>query len=589
MPPATTTLWSPARIIRSAIWTARIAGGADLVDRVGGHLDRQPGADRSLPRGRLAGAALQHLAHDHVLDLVVAHVRRGRAPRGSRSRRARSPPCRRARRRACRTACGRPRRSRNGTWLQCIPTAGDDGAAQSRYAARNGILSPHLGLVPAPRAGRKPGLSQATAVHRSRPAQRVFFVPLDELTDRHPDRPDHPARGLHPAARRGPSGLPARVGRAGPARAALVRRCGRARGLAGGGGATGRAPVVGYLAYDHVARLEPTVPLPPDGPSHPESRFIVADTLVRFDHAAGLAEVVCGDPDELRVRLDAPRAADPGGPGERRDDAAVPGPPGLRAFRLEGEGAHPRRRRLPDRPLPARRAPDLRERDRALPDAPPRQPVAVPLPARARRPGPDRLIAGDAGQGRGPPRQPEPDRRDDAARAGRRRAPARIGEGQRGARHARRPRPQRPLARVPPRHRPRRALHGAGALLARHAPRLRGRRRAARGRAPLRPPARVLPGRHRLGRAEGPRDAADLRARGLPSRPVRRRRRATCCRTATWTPASRSGRSSSTTGSRTSRPAPGSSPTPTRTPSTRSACSKLAALETAITLAEAER
>ena len=66
------------------------------------------------------------------------------------------------------------------------------------------------------------------------------------------------------------------------------------------------SPVVGYLAYDHVARLEPTVPLPPDGPSHPVSRFIVADTLVRFDHAAGLAEVVCGDPDELRVRLDAP-------------------------------------------------------------------------------------------------------------------------------------------------------------------------------------------------------------------------------------------------------------------------------------------
>jgi len=66
------------------------------------------------------------------------------------------------------------------------------------------------------------------------------------------------------------------------------------------------APVVGFLAYDHVARLEPTVPLPPDGPSHPESRFIVADTLVRFDHAAGLAEVVRGDPDDLRVRLDSP-------------------------------------------------------------------------------------------------------------------------------------------------------------------------------------------------------------------------------------------------------------------------------------------
>ena len=51
------------------------------------------------------------------------------------------------------------------------------------------------------------------------------------------------------------------------------------------------APVVGFLAYDHVARLEPTVVLPAEGPSLPESRFIVADALVRFDHAAGFAEV----------------------------------------------------------------------------------------------------------------------------------------------------------------------------------------------------------------------------------------------------------------------------------------------------------
>jgi anthranilate synthase component 1 len=66
------------------------------------------------------------------------------------------------------------------------------------------------------------------------------------------------------------------------------------------------APVVGYLAYDHVARLEPTVSLPQDGPVHPESRFIVADQLVRFDHVAGIAEVVSGDPDALRAQLDAP-------------------------------------------------------------------------------------------------------------------------------------------------------------------------------------------------------------------------------------------------------------------------------------------
>src|SRR5256714_3378139 len=54
-------------------------------------------------------------------------------------------------------------------------------------------------------------------------------------------------------------------------------------------------PVVGYLGYDHVAALEPTVPLPDDGPDLPESRFVVAETLVRFDHALGVAEVLHGD------------------------------------------------------------------------------------------------------------------------------------------------------------------------------------------------------------------------------------------------------------------------------------------------------
>ena len=63
-------------------------------------------------------------------------------------------------------------------------------------------------------------------------------------------------------------------------------------------------PVVGYLAYDHVATLEPTVPLPADGPDLPESRFVVAETLVRFDHGGGTAEVLAGDPDAVAARLD---------------------------------------------------------------------------------------------------------------------------------------------------------------------------------------------------------------------------------------------------------------------------------------------
>jgi anthranilate synthase component I len=62
--------------------------------------------------------------------------------------------------------------------------------------------------------------------------------------------------------------------------------------------------VVGYVAYDHVAKLEPKVPLP-DGGRLPESRFVVADVLVRFDHALGIAEVLCGDPADV-ARLLAP-------------------------------------------------------------------------------------------------------------------------------------------------------------------------------------------------------------------------------------------------------------------------------------------
>jgi anthranilate synthase component 1 len=60
------------------------------------------------------------------------------------------------------------------------------------------------------------------------------------------------------------------------------------------------------------------VPLPAEGPGFPESRFVVAETLVRFDHVAGVAEVLFGDPDEVAALLDRPapeppRSARPGG------------------------------------------------------------------------------------------------------------------------------------------------------------------------------------------------------------------------------------------------------------------------------------
>jgi anthranilate synthase component I len=74
-------------------------------------------------------------------------------------------------------------------------------------------------------------------------------------------------------------------------------------------------PVVGYLAYDHAAVLEPTVRLPDRGPGLPESRFVIADLLVRFDHVSGMAEVLCGDPAEVEELLEAPLGPIPGANG----------------------------------------------------------------------------------------------------------------------------------------------------------------------------------------------------------------------------------------------------------------------------------
>jgi anthranilate synthase component 1 len=83
-------------------------------------------------------------------------------------------------------------------------------------------------------------------------------------------------------------------------------------------------PVVGYLGYDVVTRLEPTVPLPAEGPGVPESVFVVPELLVRFDHARGIAEVLLGDP----ARLDGPQPELPQAAGRRGE---------LRRFPERGE------------------------------------------------------------------------------------------------------------------------------------------------------------------------------------------------------------------------------------------------------------
>jgi len=76
-------------------------------------------------------------------------------------------------------------------------------------------------------------------------------------------------------------------------------------------------PVVGYLGYDAVATFEPTVPLPSEGPGLPESVFVVPELLVRFDHVAGIAETLVGDPREAATLLGRPQPDVPHGSGRR--------------------------------------------------------------------------------------------------------------------------------------------------------------------------------------------------------------------------------------------------------------------------------
>jgi anthranilate synthase component I len=82
-------------------------------------------------------------------------------------------------------------------------------------------------------------------------------------------------------------------------------------------------PVVGYVSYDHAARLEPTVPLPEDGRGLPESRFVVPETLVRFDHGLGMAEVLCGDPEAVAQLLQEPLPSASPEPGTRPNAGAT--------------------------------------------------------------------------------------------------------------------------------------------------------------------------------------------------------------------------------------------------------------------------
>ncbi len=216
-------------------------------------------------------------------------------------------------------------------------------------------------------------------------------------------------------------------------------------------------PVVGYLAYDHVARLEPTVPLP-DGRPRPSR-----EPVHRLRHARPFRP-------RRRHRRGARRRPGRGrrpsrggdplaarGTWHRRPDHPLSRPGALRGDGAQRQAAHRRGRRLPVRSVSARRAPDLGDTARSLPSAASREPVALPLSARARRRLAHRLVARTARGLRKRDGELLPDRRHDRTDRGRRRAPALLREGQGRARHARRPRAQRPLARLSCRHCPRRA------------------------------------------------------------------------------------------------------------------------------------
>ena len=266
-----------------------------------------------------------------------------------------------------------------------------------------------------------------------------------------PHRPRHPARGLPPPARgRGRAAFllesveQGRLGRHSLRRLRLAaRRPSRRRRRCG-------EPVVGYLAYDHVAKLEPTVPLPDRGPRP------AREPLRRRRHARPLRP-------RARRRRGALRRS-----GRHRAPARRPAAAARERHRRPAGTI----RRYPSRHDYERGVERAKEHIRAG-DAfqivlsqraeRPTSASALELYRALRRVNPSPyLFLLELDGSRSSARRP---RRSSSARAGaralnpiagttqprrgRRRAAARLREGPRRARDARRPRPQRPLARLP--------------------------------------------------------------------------------------------------------------------------------------------
>ena len=181
------------------------------------------------------------------------------------------------------------------------------------------------------------------------------------MTHRHPHRPAHPARRV-PAAARGRRGeLPARVGRAGTARAPLVHRLRlAARHVRGGGRArtspsSATSPTTTSRSSSRRCRCPRTAPTCRRAASSSPRRSSASTT------AAARPRCWRATRTRSRARLESDFVLQEHNPPSsdatmRRSPDQATYEEGVRA----DPGVHPRRRRVPDRALAARRAADLR-------------------------------------------------------------------------------------------------------------------------------------------------------------------------------------------------------------------------------------
>ena len=273
---------------------------------------------------------------------------------------------------------------------------------------------------------------------------------------------------------------------------------------------------VGALAYDAISSFEPSVPLPDRDPVDvPIAAFIETDLVLVFDHLthtlSAIASLHTETPDlEGRYRIAEAAIF------EALERTARPSGAELNGRRRASRGTErprPGARRARSRPASVARSTSTPSRWPRTPSPPARRSRSCWPGAsrsscrRTRRPAPTldgiglyralrrvnpspylffvrtpalrgrRRLAGAAPPGRGRPADHPPDRRDPAARRRRpggrpplRGAPARP-EGTGRARHARRPRSQRPGSGRPARHGHGQQVHGGRALQPRPPPR----------------------------------------------------------------------------------------------------------------------